>query len=499
MKKNYILLLCLLAAAPAIFAQKVAHAAINKQNISLRGNPTAVGQVTIQAPSAGKVILRFDGHCVSSLGDRIVLAASKTTNWGAKDDNVEVEAYGANAPASSFSHTRAYDVAAGEHTFYAVAQNFFKMDGNGMASIYGSLTAEWFPEIPGQPFARHNGFSFENIYIEGAPIPFNSLTIDAPVSGKVLVRFDGKCISGYGDLIFFAASNTPTWTNLDGSTSNEVVTNDINCFSFSHTRSYDVAAGSHTFYAVVENFYEIYGNGFASIYGSLTVQFYPAAEASKLSTKPITTPFGVNVEGPPVTVGTMNVNAPVAGKIAVNFVGTCITTFGDKIRLAASNVPNWLPDDGNIEFKAYSSDINRMSFSHTRVYDVAPGDHTFYAVIQNVEEFNGSGLAVIYATMNTKFFAEGTIAVAEPEVFKNVRVSPNPSTDYVRIEFPDLSNETFSLSLSDASGRILRTFEKASNTFSDQISWEVSALPTGVYFLKMQHTTGTTVRQIVRI
>ena len=499
MKKTYILLFCLLAAIPAIFAQKVAHTAINKQNISLRGNPTAVGQVTIQAPSAGKVILRFDGYCISALGDRIVLAASKTTNWGAKDDNVEVEAYGANAPASSFSHTRAYDVAAGEHTFFAVAQNFFKMEGNGIASIYGSLTAEWFPEVPGQPFARHNGFSFENIYIEGAPIPFNSLTIDAPVSGKVLVRFDGKCISGYGDLIFFAASNTPTWTNLDGSTSNEVVTNDINCFSFSHTRSYDVAAGSHTFYAVVENFFEIYGNGFASVYGSLTVQFYPDSEASKLATQSITTPFGVNLEGPPVTVGTMNVNAPVAGKVAVNFVGTCIGTFGDKIRLAASNEPNWLPDDGNIEFKAYSSDINRTSFSHTRLYDVAPGDHTFYAVMQNVEEFDGSGLAVVYATMSTKFFPEGTIAVAEPEVFQNIRVSPNPATDYVLIEFPDLNNETFSLSLCDANGRILRTFEKASGAFLEQMSWDVSTLSTGVYFLKMQHTSGTSVRQIIRL
>jgi hypothetical protein len=499
MKKKYILLFCLFAAIPAIFAQKVAHTAINKQNISLRGNPTALGQVTIQVPSAGKVILRFDGHCVSSVGDRIILAASKTTNWGANDDNVEVEAPGTVAPASSFSHTRAYDVAAGEHTFYAVAQNFFKMDGNGMASVYGSLTAEWFPEIPGQPFARHNGFSFENIYIEGAPIPFNSLTIDAPVSGKVLVRFDGKCISGYGDLIFFAASNTPNWTNLDGSTSNEVISNEVNCFSFAHTRSYDVAAGSHTFYAVVENFYEIYGNGFASIYGSLTVQFYPDAVASNLSIQPITTPFGVNVEGPPVTVGSINLNAPVAGKVAVNFAGTCIGTNGDKIRLAASNQPNWLPNDGNIEFKAYSSDLNRTSFSHTRVYEVAPGDHTYYAVMQNVEEFEGSGLAVVYATLNTKFFPEGTIAVAEPEVFQNIRVSPNPATDYVLIEFPDLTGETFSLSLCDANGRILKTFEKASSAFSEQMSWDVSTLPAGVYFLKLQHVSGTSVRQIVRM
>ena len=499
MKKNYCLILLLLGSIPALLAQKLAHSSINQFNINLRGNAVVLGQVSINAPTAGKVILRFDGHCLSSEGDRIVLAASQTTKWGPDDDCVELEAANADINSNAFSHTRAYDVTAGDHTFYAVAENFYETDGNGVASIYGSLTAEWFPEIPGQAFARHKGFFYENVTVEGAPTAFNSLKIDVPASGKVLVRFDGKCVSSYGDLIFFAASDTPTWGNADGSSSNEVINVDLNRFSFSHVRSYDVQPGSHTFYAVVENFYEIYGNGFASIYGSLTVQFYPDGSESSYTFQPVTTPFGVNIEGPPATVGQISLNAPVAGKVELNFAGTCIGNNGDQIRLAASDIPNWRPNDGNITFEPYSSDLNRVSFSHTRVYDIAPGNHDFYAVVQNFEEYEGGGLAVIYASFTAKYFPEGLITAKEPEAFSRISISPNPASDFVQIDYPSLAREAFSLTLCDLEGRILKIFEKSALDFSEQLIWEVSSLPAGAYFIKFSNGSGTASKQIIHL
>ncbi|MBC7776849.1 MAG: T9SS type A sorting domain-containing protein [Phycisphaerae bacterium] len=511
MKKTYILptiassaklgffLLCLMAFTPALFSQKVAHTSINKTNINLRGNPVILGQVTLNTATAGKVILRFDGQCLSSVGDRIVLAASQTTNWGTNDGCVELEAASADISSNPFSHTRSYDVPAGEHTFYAVAQNFYELIGSGKASIYGSLTAEWFPEIPGKAFARHQGFTFENILVEGAPRTFGSLTIDAPESGKVLVRFDGKCVSNYGDLIFFAASNTPTWGNFDGSSSNEVISNDLNHFSFAHIRTYDVEAGSHTFYAVVENFYEVYGNGFASIYGSLTIEFFPDTDGAAFAFQPINTQFGITVEGPPVPVGTINMNAPTAGKVAVNFAGTCIASNGDQVRLAASDHPNWSANDGCIQYEPYSSDHNRTSFSHTMVYDVAPGDHTFYAVIQNYEEYEGSGLAVVYASLTTRFFPNNSSAAQEPEAFRNIKISPNPASEFVHIEYPDLTQERFSMTLCDGNGRILKRFEKSEHDFSEQVQWELNDLPQGVYFIKLTNAEGTAARQFVRL
>ena len=484
---------------PALHSQVIAHASIHQPSISLRGNAVVVGQITINAPANGRVILRFDGHCISSVGDRIVLAASETNNWGPNDGSVEVEAADADVNSNAFSHTRSYGVDAGETTFYAIAQNSVEMDGTGIASIFGSLTAEWFPVIagPGKAFAEHKGFFYENIFMEGAPTVLNQISINPTVPGKVIVRFDGKCVSTYGDLMFFAASNTPNWTNYDGSASNEVIDDALNRFSFAHVRVYDVTPGSHTFYAVAENYYETYGNGFVSIYGSLTVQFYPDAAATVPVFQAISTPFGVNIEGPPVPVGQINLNAPVAGKVELNFAGTCIGNYGDQIRLAASDGPNWAPNDGNINFEPYSSDLNRVSFSHTRVYDVLPGDHDFYAVVQNYEEFDGGGLAVVYASLTAKFFPSETIDSQEPEVFSSFKISPNPANDMLHIQYPELAGDAFLLTLCDQNGRVLKMVEKAPLDYSEQMTLQLFNLPAGMYFLKVVSTSGAAVRRFV--
>jgi len=499
MKQTLLVFLFGLAFLQHMIAQVIATTSVSTTNTNLRGNPVVIAQVTINAPANGKVILRFDGYCISSPGDRIILAASENSNWGTNDGSVELEAADDDVNSNSFSHTRAYGVDKGENTFYAVAQNDFEMDGNGLASIYGSLTAEWFP-LPGagMAFAEHKGISFENVIVEGAPIAFSSIKIDAPVAGKVLVRFDGKCVSSYGDLMFFAASDTPNWGNYDGSSSNEVIDDDLNRFSFAHTRSYQVDPGSHTFYAVVENYFETYGNGFVNIYGSLTVEFFPDASVSSPVFQTITTPFGVNIEGPPVTVGQISIPVSVPGKVELNFVGTCIGNHGDQIRLAASDVPDWKPNEGNIKFEPYSSDLNRVSFSHTRVYDVTPGNHDFYAVVQNVEEFEGGGLAVVYASFTAKFFPDGTISAQEPEAFKKISISPNPATDFIQIDFPELSREAFRLTLCTMDGRVLKTFEKSEPDYSEQLRWEVLSLPAGTYWVTFTNASGTATKTIIR-
>lgn len=53
------------------------------------------------------------------------------------DGNVTLQEDGA------FSHTRVYPVAAGNRTFYAVAERFIGT-GTGNASVYATFTAEFF-------------------------------------------------------------------------------------------------------------------------------------------------------------------------------------------------------------------------------------------------------------------------------------------------------------------------------------------------------------------
>jgi hypothetical protein len=481
----------------SLAAQKMSHAPVNRPNVNLRGAPVVLAQLKVVAPASGKVILRFDGYCISSPGDRIVLAASQNGQWGANDGNVEVQAANDDVNQNSFSHTRSYDVGPGEHTFYAVGQNVQKLGGNGIASVFGSLTAEWFPSAPGQAFAQHQGFSFENIYVEGAPIPFGKLTIEAPTAGKVLVRFDGKCYTGHGNLLYFAASNTPTWGNLDGSTSQETIDEDRNCFSFAHTRTYDVQAGSHTYYAVVENYYEIYGNGFASIFGSLTVQFYPQTSVLDYQFSTISTPFGVNIKENPVVLREIKVNATTSGRVLVNFSGTCLGNSGDQLRLAASDQPNWSDADGCIIFEPYSSDVNRTSFSHTRVYDVPAGEHSFYAVIQNWEEFGGAGLAVVYGSLTSKFYPSESSSAEEARLAEGLEIWPNPvSGGSVLVSCPNCEGKSTSVDLLDAQGRLLQNLTwdfKEGALRMDVPNWSG-----GVYFLRLRTEKGVISRKIVQ-
>lgn len=87
--------------------------------------------------------MRFDGQAYASTGDRLVLAASNTQEWEVDDGNIGF--LGDDEP-HPFSHSRVYSVSAGDNTFYAVAENYVDQGGNGIASIYATLTGEFFSE-----------------------------------------------------------------------------------------------------------------------------------------------------------------------------------------------------------------------------------------------------------------------------------------------------------------------------------------------------------------
>ncbi len=493
MKKTLLFLLGLQLFASTVTAQKIFHARIEKTDVSLRGAPAVLGQITMTAPTAGKVLVRFDGDCISDAGDRIVLAASNTTNLGGNDSSVVVKKIPTYLSSCLFSHTRVYNVPAGEHTFFALGLNTQEMAGNGIASVYGSLTVEWFPEAPGEAFVRHKPIVKTNFNVEGAPVILAEQQITVPAAGTVVVRFDGYSVSTDGDLLFFAASNTPSWGNYDASASMEIATIDYNKNLFVHVRSYPVSPGTHTYYAVIENYYEIYGNGIASVFGGLTVEYYPATAPIKTAFQGISQ-LGVNIRNNPFTMGTVTVSAPTSGKVLLNFTGTCIASFGDYIRMAASDTPNWGNNDWGLGFKPFNSDRNRTPFSHTRVYDVGPGEHTFYGVAQNVQQFFGSGLAVFYGSLRATYFPNEAIATKEPGSTFQFAVMPNPASDFLDLK---LEEKLISWSIVDENGAVLQRGQP--NGFWEQLRIDLTGIPAGVYFIRLQGEKGVSTKSFVRI
>ncbi|MEM6631717.1 MAG: CARDB domain-containing protein [Bacteroidota bacterium] len=386
-----------------LWGQKIVeHIGIAQTRIDL-SNLTVVGQIEISPTVPGKVIVRFDGNCISTPGDRIILAASNTTSWNVNDGNIGVEAVDGDLNRNGFSHTRVYDVNPGSQTFYAVAQNFVETDGDAEASIYASLTVEFIPSTLG--ITEHLGINETRIDLSN-PTVVGQIDISPDVAGKAIVRFDGSCLSTPGDRIVLAASDIPNWSVNDGNVSVEAVDADVNQKGFSHTRVYDVGPGNHSFYAVAHNFVETEGDGEASIYASLTVEFIP-------STYGITEHVGINETGidltNPTTIGQIDINPSVPGKALVHFNGSCISTPGDRIVLAASDTPDWNVNDGSVGVEAVDSDINRNGFSHTRVYEIGPGNHSFYAVAHNFVETDGDAEASIYASLTVEFIPDESI------------------------------------------------------------------------------------------
>jgi len=103
-----------------------------------------VATVSITAPTAGYVVVRFDGNAyVPVSGNFINLAASDTSNAlgsiGAGDQIVHIVPETASLTLP-FSHTRVYPVTAGAHSYYAVVAGTAGTD-----KIYGTLTVEFFP------------------------------------------------------------------------------------------------------------------------------------------------------------------------------------------------------------------------------------------------------------------------------------------------------------------------------------------------------------------
>ena len=105
-------------------------------------------------------------------------------------------------------------------------------------------------------------------YLEDSVHVIGRLDLDFPVDGKVFVQFDGEGFGDTLDRIILAANDQPDWGTNDGNVS--FVSNEKgegNCFS--HTRTFSVTAGQHSFYAVAHNYVDNGGSGIASIFGTL--------------------------------------------------------------------------------------------------------------------------------------------------------------------------------------------------------------------------------------
>ncbi|MEZ4386184.1 MAG: FlgD immunoglobulin-like domain containing protein [Candidatus Krumholzibacteriia bacterium] len=450
------LLTCTLA-LPAL-AQQVWHQGIEQTSVDMRGAPAVLASRTIDVPGPGRVLLQFDGTCIASPGDRILLAASDTPSWGVNDGHVSMEPLDADVNRVSFSHSRVYAVGAGSHTFYAVGENYVEQDGTGRASVYGSFTVKYYPVAGGAAIA-HGGVAASSVNLRGAPVTLGQETIAVDEPGTVLVRFDGFCIGSPGDRIVLAASDDENWNAGAGYVSGEALDADRNRWPFCHSRGYAVEAGTHTFYALGENQFETAGTGIASVYGSLTVEFVPDNGAATLDHESILE-VNADVSTDLFVIDRITINPEVPGTAVARFEGNCLSDVGDRIILAVSDQQAWDVNDGHTSVEAYSQDLDRNSFSHTRAYAVGPGAHSFYAMVDQGVEDDGDGLVTVAASLSVLFFPGADITAVGDElaglVGPGLTSYPNPFNPATTIAFELRADGPVALAVFDLRGRLVR-------------------------------------------
>lgn len=484
-----------------VYTSAQSQALIAGQNIAIvdsnfrQANAIVLGSIPMNIPTAGKVVVRFDGTCLADSGDRIVLAASNSTSWNVNSGSVGIEVAAAASGRRSFSHTQVYSVSAGSQTFYAVGQNYVNEGGSGYATVYGTLTAEFFPNSGGIMVADTT-IDFSG-YVRPASTAMTQVTINAPTAGTVLVHIDGQVYSTWGDDIVLAAGTSTSWGVNNGNVTVQAASNSIDISPYSYTSSYTVSAGPTIFYADVQNYADTQGTGNATVYGTLTAEFFPnnGAISANLSTINQTR---INVrQTPALELAEINVNADSAGVVLVRFDGSLYSDLGDEIFLAASDSDGWAPGSGSVTEIAWAPgnlDTAGNCFSHSRLYPVSAGEQTLYAVIQNAVLTGGTGMVSVYGSLSAVFYPGSDVVEAVQSVPANTndfRIFPNPAYGQITIARDFVADANGIVQLTDISGKIIAVMNAGSAL---NVNLNISGLAPGIYLVKVDNTVKKFIR-----
>ncbi len=233
-------------------------------------------------------------------------------------------------------------------------------------------------------------------------VVLDSIVLNAPENGRVVVRLDGYCVSDSGDRIVLAASNEPRWFANDGNVAVNAPHTNFKRRAFSHTRVYDVTAGLDTFYAVGQNYVDEDGSGIASVYAHLTLEYFPASGDAMVISADMA--LGGDVRSAQKVIAKIYDPAEPAGKVFVHADGCVNSSPGDRIMLSVANIPSWLVGDGSVALMALNANQTQSPYSHSRVYTQNTTADTFYTTVRNVVNTSGSGVATVYGNLSATFY-----------------------------------------------------------------------------------------------
>lgn len=479
MKNIYILILVCLFSLRSNAQSQFYAVPVIVTDTYLEDSAHVVGRIDLDFPVDGKVFIQFDGEGYGSPNDRIVVAANIYPDWDSNDGNVS---FMSSIPGEvhCFSHTRTFPVTAGQHSFYAVAHNYVDIEGDGIATIYGTLSVEF---VPVQSDVKTASSININEFDARTPVAFDSVTVEATGAGKIEVRLNGAADSNPGDVIVVAVTDTKNWNYTDpGGIALETNISFYPYVTLSTTRVFEVAGpGTYKYYAMVQRGYEEEGNGYFYNYTHLHARYYPAASTNVLESKEIVRE-NLNLDAELTILDSIQLDITSTGKVEIRFDGGLQSPIGQSILLAANNQPSYELEVGSVILQTIDDDVDRHTFVHTQVFDVVPGSHTFYVMAQNYLS-SGSATVDLHGNFLVKFYPEGVVS-ANDDLFAELpfEIWPNPATDRIRIQYEN-ANEAMVVSILDLQGHVVR--QKGNMVSGSEM--EISTLPSGIYIVQLSN------------
>ena len=445
---------------------------------NLRDSVLVAGRIDLDFPVDGKVFLQFDGEAYGDPGDRIFLAANTYPDWEPNNGNVSIRS-NITGEGKCFSHTQTFPVTAGPNSFYAVAHNYVDAGGNGIASVYGTFSVEFIPDLS-EVIAESSIASSE--FDATSPIAYDSITIHATGAGKIEVRVNGDAYCSYDDIFVTGISATKNWNyTVPGAIALERDNTDFQYVVYSNTRVFNVPGpGTYTYYAMVEQAYEKDGNGLFYVYSNLHARYYPNEADNLLANKSIEKE-NLNLTSTLRILDSLKLDITEPGKVEVRFDGGIQSALNKSILLAANNTQSYELEEGSVIIQTTDADIDRHTFVHTQVFDVVPGEHTYYIMAQS---YLGSGSTSVDIDGNflVKFYPQGFVSATDDFTEVAFDVWPNPAIDRIHVQY-ETKNAPMDISIYDLNGQLI--LEAGSIVAENEM--DISMLIPGMYIVEVSN------------
>jgi hypothetical protein len=463
-------------------------------DINLRQpNAVVLDSITFDCTTPGKVLVRFDGNCTSTPGDKIILAASDFRNWRANDGNTSVMVQDPNYLLTCFDHEVVFIAEAGVHTFYAVAQNYAGTAGTGIASINGNFTLLFVPDtLTGQALSGKGivdcCWTWED-YIHVFP----STSIETSTTGKLVVNFQSWMDMPFGSFQIYTTNLEPTWPAEPVETI-VAIPSDFNYGFTMHSEIFPVSAGNYSVYGLAKFLTGDELSTNVNLYGNLSAQFVPDDNPDiQLKSQPYD--VHLNATDGPISLGQLQFTNTQEGKAWLRLTGSRYSAMPDRIKIWM--VPSSEPDSilSEILLQPFLETGPAFNFSLSGMQVVPPGTHTYDVMVDDAS--SGTFEGDIQGTFTLQFIANPIPSkVNDLTQDDSFSVFPNPTSGKVYVSSTRIDHHNpVEITILNSSGQQINY-----QTVSDltQYSIDLGGLPAGEYMIQIKQGNLMGVRSVMK-